>query len=165
MSESENILRRLKEQTPYTNVLDGELMKDAATEIERLRAENEKLRADKAAWQGVQQGTVDVVKQLEAENEKLRREAIINIDRIQQEQDTVLDIIADYNEAVAEIEKLRAALKPITDIKAFTCIFEWTPVEALRDDEKVHVKLTGAQIKAMRAAAALKETGDDNNDA
>ena len=64
-------------------------------------------------------------------------------------------------EAADEIEKLRAALKPITDIKAFTCIYEWTPVEALRDDEKVHVKLTGAQIKAMRAAAALKETGDE----
>ena len=61
----------------------------------------------------------------------------------------------------AENEELRAALKPITDIKAFTCIFEWTPVEALRDDEKVHVKLTGAQIKAMRAAAALKETGNE----
>ena len=61
----------------------------------------------------------------------------------------------------AENEKLWAALKPITDIKAFTCIYEWTPLEALRDDEKVHVKLTGAQIKAMRAAAALKETGDE----
>ena len=61
----------------------------------------------------------------------------------------------------AENEELRAALKPITDIKAFTCIFEWTPVEALRDDEKVHVKLTGAQIKAMRAAAALKDTWDE----
>lgn len=46
MSESENILRRLKEQTPYTNVLDGELMKDAAAAMEALRAENEKLRAE-----------------------------------------------------------------------------------------------------------------------
>lgn len=34
--------------------------------------EIEKLRADKAAWQGVQQGTAGVVKQLEKENEKLR---------------------------------------------------------------------------------------------
>ena len=65
-----------------------------------------------------------------------------------------------YKELKSENEKLRAALKPITDIKAFTCIYEWTPVEALRDDEKVHVKLTGAQIKAMRAATALKETSE-----
>ena len=70
------------------------------------------------------------------------------------------EVLKELYRLRAENEKLRAALKPITDIKAFTCIYEWTPVEALRDDEKVHVKLTGAQIKAMRAAAALKETGE-----
>jgi len=72
--------------------------------------------------------------------------------------DNIADVAEEILRLRAENEKLRAALKPITDIKAFTCIFEWTPVEALRDDEKVHVKLTGAQIKAMRAAAASKET-------
>lgn len=52
-----------------------------------------------------------------------------------------------------ENARLREALEPIVKIKAFTCIYEWTPVEALRDDEEVRVKLTGAQIKKMREAA------------
>ena len=94
------------------------------------------------------------VERLSAENEKLREETRSKGERI----GGYVNMLVKRK---AENEKLRAALKPITDIKAFTCIFEWTPVEALRDDEKVHVKLTGAQIKAMRAAAALKETGDE----
>ena len=55
---------------------------------------------------------------------------------------------------------LREALEPIVKIKAFTCIYEWVPVEALRDDEAVNVKLTGAQIKKMREAA-IREGGKD----
>lgn len=65
-----------------------------------------------------------------------------------------------FNGAAKEIIRLREenarlleALEPIVKIKAFTCIYEWTPVEALRDDEEVRVKLTGAQIKKMREAA------------
>ena len=59
-----------------------------------------------------------------------------------------------------ENTRLREALKPITDIKAFTCIYEWVPVEALRDDEPVNVKLVGAQIRAIREAAAIREGGE-----
>jgi len=62
----------------------------------------------------------------------------------------------------AEKARLREALGPIVKIKAFTCIYEWTPVEALRDDEEVNVKLTGAQIKKMREAA-IREGGKDEN--
>ena len=83
------------------------------------------------------------------------------VERLRSEWPDMKDAVDGANEIErlrAENEKLRAALKPITDIKAITCIYEWTPVEALRDDEKVHVKLTGAQIKAMRAAAAIRET-------
>jgi len=61
--EIENFIKRIDE---------GDIYQDSTDEITRLRADNKKLRADKAAWQGVQQGTADVVKQLEAKNEKLR---------------------------------------------------------------------------------------------
>ena len=60
-----------------------------------------------------------------------------------------------------ENARLREAFGPIVKIKAFTCCYEWTPVEALRDDEEVNVKLTGAQIKKMRAAAAIREGGKE----
>ncbi len=63
--------------------------------------------------------------------------------------------------AADEITRLREALEPISKIKAFTCIYEWVPVEALRDDEEVNVKLTGAQIKKMREAA-IREGGKDD---
>ena len=62
-----------------------------------------------------------------------------------------------------ENARLRAALEPIVKIKAFTCIYEWVPVEALRDDEEVKVKLTGAQIKKMREAA-IREGGKNDAD-
>lgn len=38
---SDDLLRRLKEQHHNTNVLDGDLMREAAAEIEKLRAERD----------------------------------------------------------------------------------------------------------------------------
>ena len=69
---SEHIMRRLKEQTPYTNVLDGELMKEAAAEIARLREENARLREE------LQKGFTAMrvfakYRELEAEIETLRK--------------------------------------------------------------------------------------------
>ena len=44
MNDYNNIKCRLKEKTPFTNILNGELMDDALEAINKLCAENEKLR-------------------------------------------------------------------------------------------------------------------------
>jgi len=54
----------------------------------------------------------DEIERLRAENEKLHREAAIRIDQIEREQEAHLRTIADYNRAAVENEKLREALKP-----------------------------------------------------
>ena len=49
----------------------------------------------------------DEIERLRAENEKLRREAAIRIDQIEREQEAHLRTIDDYNSALVENEKLR----------------------------------------------------------
>ena len=74
---SEHIMRRLKEQTPYTNVLDGELMKEAAAEITRLLAElaaerEQREFADEALTAMYLTGVADGKEQMQAERDALR---------------------------------------------------------------------------------------------
>jgi predicted RNase H-like nuclease (RuvC/YqgF family) len=52
----------------------------------------------------------DEIERLRAENEKLHREAAIRIDQLEREQEAHLRTIADYNRAAVENEKLREAL-------------------------------------------------------
>lgn len=47
---SDDILRRLKRQHHNTNVLDGDLMREAAAEIEKLRKDNRQLWASLTAY-------------------------------------------------------------------------------------------------------------------
>ena len=65
----------------------------------------------------------DEIERLRAENEKLHREAAIRIDQITREQEAHLRTIADYNRAMVKNEKLRAALKPFAD--AVTDEYSW----------------------------------------
>lgn len=58
------------------------------------------------------------IERLRAENEKLHREAAIRIDQIEREQEAHLETIADYNWAAVENEKLRSALEPFARIAA-----------------------------------------------
>ena len=58
------------------------------------------------------------IERLRAENEKLHREAAIRIDQIEREQEAHLEMIADYNWAAVENKKLRLALLPFARIAA-----------------------------------------------
>ena len=84
MSDYTNIKSRLKEQTPFTNILDGELMNDALAAINELCAENEKLRdaydtdaltiSYNLGYTCGKDIEKDEIERLRAENEKLREE-------------------------------------------------------------------------------------------
>ena len=92
------------------------VMAEAANEIERLRAENEKLRdaydtdALTISYNLGYTCGKDIAKD---EIEKLHREAAIRIDQIEREQEAHLRTIADYNRAAVKSEKLWKALKAI----------------------------------------------------
>lgn len=65
----------------------------------------------------------------------------------------------DVNEALLDCERLRAriaeleeAIEPFRRVKAITSIYEYVPVEALRDEEEFNFKMTGAEMKRIRAA-------------
>jgi hypothetical protein len=60
----------------------------------------------------------DEIERLRAENEKLHREAAIRIDQIEREQEAHLETIADYNWAAVENEKLRRAMHDIYEVYA-----------------------------------------------
>ena len=62
--------------------------------------------------QVIVRNAIEQIERLRAENEKLHREAAIRIDQIEREQEAHLRTIADYNRAAVENEKLHKALKP-----------------------------------------------------
>jgi hypothetical protein len=65
--------------------------------------------------QVIVRNAIEQIERLRAENEKLHREAAIRIDQIEREQEAHLRTIADYNRAAVKIEKLREALKPFAE--------------------------------------------------
>ena len=73
--------------------------------------------------QVIVRNAIEQIERLRAENEKLHREAAIRIDQIEREQEAHLRTIADYNRAAVKIEKLRKALKPFAD--AVTDEYSW----------------------------------------
>ena len=61
--------------------------------------------------------------------------------------------IADLLEAQAKrIAELEAAIEPFRRVKGITSIYEYVPVEALRDDEVFNFRMNGAEMKTIRAA-------------
>ena len=130
------------------------VMAEAANEIERLRAENEKLRdaydtdALTISYNLGYTCGKDIAKD---EIEKLRREAVIRIDQITREQEAHLRTIADYNRSRVQSEKLRKALKPFAE--KYTVKDDNLPNE--------HNALTLINVGDLRAARkALGETDD-----
>lgn len=126
-----------------------------ADEIERLRAENEKLRdaydtdALTISYNLGYTCGKDIAKD---EIEKLHREAAIRIDQIEREQEAHLRTIADYNRAAVENEKLREALKPFAE--KYTIKDDSLPNE--------HNALALINVGDLRAAAAaIRESGDE----
>jgi len=119
-----------------------------ADEIERLRAENEKLRdaydtdALTISYNLGYTCGKDIAKD---EIEKLNREAAIRIDQIEREQEAHLRTIADYNRAAVKNEKLRAALKPFAD--------------AVTDEYSWKYDINSDDFRA--AAAAIRESADE----
>lgn len=122
---------------------------EAANEIERLRAENEKLRdaydtdALTISYNLGYTCGKDIAKD---EIEKLHREAAIRIDQITREQEAHLRTIADYNRAAVKNEKLREALNGWQ---------EWW--ELPWQDKRPDI----AELIYRRAAAAIRESGDE----
>jgi hypothetical protein len=61
--------------------------------------------------------------------------------------------LAEENKKLlSRIAELKAAIEPFLRVKAITTIYEYVPVEALRDDEELIVMVNGAEIRAARAA-------------
>lgn len=52
----------------------------------------------------------------------------------------------------ARIAELEEAIEPFRRVKAITSIYEYVPIEALRDEEEFNFKMTGAEMKRIRAA-------------
>jgi hypothetical protein len=123
-------------------------MKEAADEITRLRAENEKLRdaydtdALTISYNLGYTCGKDIAKD---EIEKLHREAAIRIDQITREQEAHLRTIADYNRAAVKNKKLHKALEPFAD--------------AVTDEYSWKYNINGDDFRA--AAAAIRESGDE----
>ena len=65
--------------------------------------------------QVIVRNAIEQIERLRAENEKLHREAAIRIDQIAREQEAHLRTIADYNRVAVENDKLHKALKPFAD--------------------------------------------------
>ena len=120
-----------------------------ADEIERLRAENEKLRdaydtdALTISYNLGYTCGKDIAKD---EIEKLHREAAIRIDQIEREQEAHLRTISDYNRAAVKNDKLHKALKPFADA-------------VLKDEYSWKYDINGDDFRA--AAAAIRESGDE----
>lgn len=51
----------------------------------------------------------------------------------------------------AHIAKLKAAIEPFRRVKGITSIYEYVPIEALRDDEEFNFKMNGAEMKTIYA--------------
>lgn len=51
----------------------------------------------------------------------------------------------------ARIAELEAAIEPFRRVKAVTSIYEYVPVEALRDDETFNFRMSGAEMKTIYA--------------
>lgn len=49
------------------------------------------------------------------------------------------------------IAELEAAIEPFRRVKAITSIYEYVPIEALRDDEQFNFKMNGAEMKTIYA--------------
>jgi hypothetical protein len=58
--------------------------------------------------------------------------------------------IAELEVAIEPFRQVKAML--FRQIKAITSIYEYVPVEALRDDGEFNFKMTGAEIKRIYAA-------------
>ena len=122
-----------------------------ADEIERLRAENEKLRdaydtdALTISYNLGYTCGKDIAKD---EIEKLHREAAIRIDQIEREQEAHLRTIADYNRAAVKNEKLHKALEPFARMAA-----------DYEDWETEKITMIVLLYHLRDAAAAIRESG------
>ena len=157
-----DIVKRLTAKDNLTSVINtctckpgrhpgelADLMKEAADEITRLRAENEKLRdaydtdALTISYNLGYTCGKDIAKD---EIEKLHREAAIRIDQIEREQEAHLRTISDYNRAMVKNDKLHKALKPFADA-------------VLKDEYSWKYDINSDDFRA--AAAAIRESGDE----
>ena len=152
-----------------------------ADEIERLRAENEKLRdaydtdALTISYNLGYTCGKDIAKD---EIEKLHREAAIRIDQIEREQEAHLRTIADYNRAAVENEKLHQSLEQlglffvkIGDRGYYVCEAVAKEIEKLREALKLFAYnyqdngLTHStfifEMKDLLAAKKALESGDE----
>jgi len=62
------------------------------------------------------------------------------------------ELLARLIDTTTRIAELEEAIEPFRRVKAITSIYEYVPVEALRDEEEFNFKMTGAEMKRIRAA-------------
>lgn len=132
-----DILERLLSRATHTFIIQGNpnLYYDAAHEIERLRAENE----------------------------KLHREAAIRIDQIEREQEAHLKTMAELNEQIASSKQLRDFIVQYSQrygrmreaLKPFAYYASQIP-----EDVSNTASASGTVGDLRAAAAAIGETGE-----
>ena len=140
---------------------------DAAHEIERLRAENEKLRdaydtdALTISYNLGYTCGKDIAKD---EIEKLHREAAIRIDQIAREQEAHLKTMAELNEQIASSQQLRDLIAKYSQqyvrmreaLKPFAYYASQIP-----DDVSNTASASGTVGDLRAAAAAIRESGNE----
>ena len=128
--------------------------------------------------QVIVRNAIEQIERLRAENEKLHREAAIRIDQITREQEAHLRTIADYNRAAVENEKLHQSLEQlglffvkIGDRGYYVCEAVAKEIEKLREALKLFAYnyqdngLTHStfifEMKDLLAAKKALESGDE----
>jgi len=68
------------------------------------------------------------------------------------ETEEILRLHKENKELRAHIAKLNAAIEPFRRVKGITSVYEYVPIEALRDDEEFNFRMNGAEMKKIYAA-------------
>jgi len=61
------------------------------------------------------------------------------------------EVVDECDARGKRIAELEAAIEPFRRVKAITSIYEYVPIQALRDDEEFNFKMNGAEMKTIYA--------------